>query len=201
MVHEGLVLELSLITPWVTDAIPRLYADEGSVFVRRTPESTDRCLVVDRNGWLAIDIHQHGTVGLAFVDLHGVVAEEVIVDFQDTLLCLQRDFDHVVAAVRITLENIHRLLVVEFDDALQLSSRHVKGRVSANLEMNLLGVGILDMPDDMYLVVFKAVGDGEGETVGIDFQGLFTVMEGEGDFLGSLANQRKLHVTGKTMTG
>ena len=71
--------------------------------------------------------------------------------------------------------------------------------MTAYLEMNLAGVGILDVPDDVNLVVFQAIGDGQVEMEGIDLQRLFIVMQGKGHLVLRLADQRKLLVAGKAV--
>ena len=86
-------------------------------------------------------------MGLTLVDLHRVVAEEVVADLYHALISLQRLFHHVVTAVDITLQHIHRLVVIQSDLTIQLSTRHIEGRMSAYLEMDLAAVGILHMPD------------------------------------------------------
>ena len=152
MIHQGLVLELAFEVSWVANAIPRFYADERSLFAVRTPEGADWCLVVYRHSGLASGIHQYGTVRLALVNLHRVVAEEVVADFQNPPVSLQWYLHHVMATVGIALQCIHRLLAVQLDYPLQFSARHVEGGMSAYLEVNLPAVCVLHMPDDVYLV-------------------------------------------------
>ena len=53
MVHQGLVLEFSVESSWVTNTIPWLDAYEGSLFVVRTPEGNDWCAELDGNLWFA----------------------------------------------------------------------------------------------------------------------------------------------------
>ena len=118
MIHEGFVLELTLETSWVANTIPRFNANEGCLFIIRTPESTDRSLIIYRNGRFAIGIHQHGTMRLTVMNLYGVIAEKVVVDFQDTHISLQGHVHHIVATISITLQCIHGFLVVEFNHTL-----------------------------------------------------------------------------------
>ena len=112
-------------------------------------------------------------MGLTLVDLHTVAAEEVVVDLHDAHVSIQRNFYHVVTAVSIALQRIHRLLVVQLDGALQLTARHVEGGVSTYLEVNLLVVRILHVPDDVHLVAFQSVADGQIEAEGVHLQRLF----------------------------
>ena len=200
MVHEGLVLELAIESTMVANAIPRLDADEGGILAKGAPESTNGCLVINGDSRLAIDIEEHGTVGLALVDLHAVVAEEALADLDDTHISIQRNIDLVVGPVSIATQNIDRLLAVELDNTLGLTTRQVEGGVPAYLEVNLLGVGILDMPNDMNLIAFQTIGDGQIEVIGIDLQRLLALMEGKGHLVVGLANKREVHVAGKTMT-
>ena len=200
MVHQGLVLELALEVSRVADAVPRFYADERSQFAVWTPEGADRCLVFHRHCRFARGIYQHGTVRLALVNLHRVVAEEVVADFQHTPVSLQGHLHHVVATVGIALQHIHRLLVVQLDHPLQFSARHVKGRVSAYLEVNLAAVRVLHMPDDVYLVALQTIGNGQVETVRIHLQRLLRFMQRQCHFLLRLSDDGKLRVACKPMT-
>ena len=188
MVHEGLVLELAIESTMVANAIPRLDADEGGILAKGAPESTNGCLVINGDSRLAIDIEEHGTVGLALVDLHAVVAEEALADLDDTHISIQRNIDLVVGPVSIATQNIDRLLAVELDNTLGLTTRQVEGGVPAYLEVNLLGVGILDMPNDMNLIAFQTIGDGQIEVIGIDFQRFFRLMKGKGHLILCLTN-------------
>jgi len=173
MVHEGLVLELALEATGIAEAIPRLNADKGGLLAVRAPKSADGRLVVHRHRRFAIGIHQHSTVRLTLVDLHRVVAEEIVTELNHALIGLQELLHHVVTAIDITLQHIHRLVIIESDLTIELATGHIEGRMTAYLKMDLPLVGILDMPDDMDPITLETIGDGEVETVGIDLQRCF----------------------------
>ena len=133
MVHQGLVLELALETTWVAKSIPRLDADEGSLFAERTPEGDDRRAEVESHLWLAVSTQQLCTMHLALVNLHAVVAPGVVCKLDDALLCFHRDLCHLVRAVDIALQTVEGLFVVKTDMAAlgvaSLHARHVEGRI------------------------------------------------------------------------
>ena len=110
---------------------------------------------------------------LALVDLDGVIAPGVVRKLHNAILCLDEWYlIHLVRTVAITVEGIHRLLIVKTDTAiLVLASLHawnVESRMTAYLEMDLLSVGIVDMPDDTYFIIIKDIADAESKVVGID---------------------------------
>ncbi len=90
MVHQWLVLELTVKSPMVSQSIPRFYAYERCILAKRTPEGTDGCFVVNGDSRFAIGIQQHGTMGLALVNLHTIVAEETLGNFQDAHISIHR---------------------------------------------------------------------------------------------------------------
>lgn len=142
---------------------------------------------------------------LAFVDLDGVVAPSVVCELHQSAFCLYEwHLVHLVRAVAITVEGIHRLLIVKTDTAiLVLASLHawdVESRMSAYLEMDFLGVSIMDVPDDTYFIIVKDIADAEGEVVGIDLLRLFRRFEGEGNFMLALGNEFKYGIAGKAVT-
>ena len=77
---------------------------------------------------------------------------------------------------------------------------NVESWVPANLEVNLAGIGVVDVPDDANLILVERVADGEGEVVGIDLLGLLRRFEGEGHLAGTLGNELEFGVAGKTVT-
>ena len=141
---------------------------------------------------------------LALVYLDGVVAPGVVRELDDAVLSLyERHLVHRVRAVGVAVEGIHWLLVVETNDtALLFPSFHVwnvESWVPANLEVNLAGIGVVDVPDDANLILVERVADGEGEVVGIDLLGLLRRFEGEGHLAGTLGDELELSVAGKTV--
>ena len=157
MVHQRLVLELALEISGIAKTIPRLDADKRRLLVIRTPKGYHRRLVVHRYCRFTIRIHQHGAMCLALMNLHRIVTEEIVADLYHALISLQRLLYHVVTTVDITLQHVHRFIVIKSDLTLQLSTRHIKGRMTAYLEMNLLAVCVLHMPDNVNLVTLQTI--------------------------------------------
>ena len=71
------------------------------------------------------------------------------------------------------MQSVHRLLVVKTDDATGLSFGYVESWMTAYLEMNLLLIRVVDVPDDTYLITIKHVADAEGEVIGIHLLRVF----------------------------
>ena len=206
MIHQRLVLELALETARVADAVPRLDADKGGLLAIRTPEGDDWRAEGDRHLRLAIGPQQFGTVQLALMDLDGVVAPGVVGEFHDAVFGLDEGhLVHLVRAVAVAVECVHRLLVVEADAAVLvlagLHARHVEGGVAANLEVYLSLVSVVDVPDDTYYIIIKHVADAEGEVVGIDLLRVFRRFEGEAYLALIMGDERKLGIAGKTVAG
>ena len=78
MIHQGLVLELSLETTRITNTIPRFNADERRLFVVRTPEGNHWCTEGNRHLRLSCLIQQFSTMQLALVNLDRVVAPGIV---------------------------------------------------------------------------------------------------------------------------
>ncbi len=141
---------------------------------------------------------------LTLMDLDGVVTPGVVREFDDTVLGLyEGDLVHRVRTVGIAVESIHRLLVVESDDAALLFTGfhawYVEGWVPTNLEMDFAGVGVVDVPDDANLILVECVADGEGEVVGIDLLGFLRRFEGESHLAGALGDELELGIAGKSV--
>ena len=172
MVHQGLVLEFSLEAARVANTIPRLDADEGRLLAERTPEGDDGGTEGDGDLRITSRSNEFCTMQLALVDLDGVVAPGVVCELHNAILCLYEWYlVHLVRAVAIAVEGVHWLLVVKTDaPVLVLASLHawdVEGWVAAYLEVDLLGVGVMAVPDDTYLVIIKDRADAESEIVGV----------------------------------
>ena len=205
MIHQRLVLELTLETTRIANAVPRFDADERCLFAKGTPEGDDRGTEADGDLWLAIGTQQLCTMQLTLVDLDGVVAPGVVRELHDTVFCLyEGHFVHLVRAIEITVQGVHWLLVVKTDMAIlvltSLHARYVKGWMTTYLEVYLQLVRIMDMSDDTYLIIVKYVADAEGEVVRIDFLGLFARFEGEGHLSLTLGDERKVRISRKAMT-
>ena len=97
MVHQRLVLELTLETTRITDTIPRFDADEWRLLVVWTPESNHRCAESDCHLRLSCLIQQFCTMQLALVDLDGVVAPGVVGELHQSVLCFhERHLIHIM---------------------------------------------------------------------------------------------------------
>ena len=72
--------------------------------------------------------------------------------------------------------------------------------MSANLEVDLLRVRIMHMPDHADPVLVKHIADAEGEVVGIHLLRLFARFEGEGRLTFALGDELECGVAGETMT-
>ena len=211
MVHVGLGAELTLVAAGVAEAVPGFDADEGRLLLVGTPESNDGTLVVDGDGRRPVRVEQLGTVCLRGVNLHAVVAEKVVVESDEVALCLYGHFDHLVGAVDVALDARQRLVVVierrarETNDASQwlvlATAWCEEGRVSANLEVQVLSAGVLDVPDDVQLVARQTVGDGEVEAEGEDLQRLLRLVQGVGELCLCVVNEFECRVAGKAVAG
>ena len=106
------------------------------------------------------------------------------------------------AAAGIAVETL-RCRVVEAQTALQmlalLCSRHEECGMTAYLEVDGAVVGVLHMPDDMYLVALELIGDGKVEMVGIDLQCLLAIGQRKGDTVGTFADKGEIGVAGKAV--
>ena len=105
VVHVGLVLELTFPSSRVAQAIPRLYADEGSLLLIGTPEGDDGALVVYCHSGRAVSVEQACLMRLTVVYLHAVVGKELVVEWDKAILDLvELNLRHLVRAVDIALE-------------------------------------------------------------------------------------------------
>ena len=203
MVHEGFVFELSLETSWVAKTIPWLDADKGCILLERTPEGDDGGAEVDGNLSLASLVEQLGTMHLTLVDLYAVVTPSVVAELDDATLGLYGNLNHLVGTIDIALQSIEGLLIVEADATiLALAWFHignVEGGVTTNLEVDLLGIGVVDVPDNTDLIAIERVADGEGEVVGIDFLGFFARFEGESYLARALEDELEIGIASETM--
>ena len=72
--------------------------------------------------------------------------------------------------------------------------------MTANLEVDDLVVGILNVPDNVEFVAGKAIGNGEVEVEWIVLEGLLVVDEGEGKTVAGLANELEIYELAETVT-
>jgi hypothetical protein len=73
--------------------------------------------------------------------------------------------------------------------------------VTANLEVNITLVGILNVPDNMNLIAFQLICHGEVKAVGVNLQCLLALVEGVCQTVWSLSNKFELGIACKTVTG
>ena len=74
MVHQGLVLELTLVATRVANTIPRFNTHERCLLAKRTPEGYDGRIETDRHFWLSSLIQKLSLMQLALMNLDGVIA-------------------------------------------------------------------------------------------------------------------------------
>ena len=72
--------------------------------------------------------------------------------------------------------------------------------MTANLEVDYLVVGILNVPDNVEFVAGKAIGNGEVEVEWIVLEGLLVVDEGEGKAIAGLANEFEIYELAEAVT-
>jgi len=96
----------------------------------------------------------------------------------------------------VTIET-HRSLVVEFQGSLHffalLAARNHECWVTANLEVDDLVVGVLNVPDNVEFVAGKAIGNGEVEVEWIVLESLLVVDEGVGETVAGLAHELEVN--------
>ena len=72
--------------------------------------------------------------------------------------------------------------------------------MTANLEVDYLVVGILNVPDNVEFVAGKAIGNGEVEVEWIVLEGLLVVDEGEGKTVAGLADELEIYEFAEAVT-
>ena len=116
MVHQRLVLELSLEATRITDTIPRLDADEGRLVAVWAPEGNHRGTEGDGHLGLSGLIQQLCTMQLTLMDLDRVVAPGVVGELHQSVLRLhERHLVHLMRTIQVTVKRIHRRFVVQTD--------------------------------------------------------------------------------------
>ena len=139
------------------------------------------------------------------MELHAVIREGLVIDSQHAVFGLGLNLSQFMRTVDIALQVLHLFLIIKDDDALQgfvlLTTRSQESGVTANLEMNIALVGILYVPDNVELIAFQTVGNGQIEAVGIHLQCLLTLVESVCHTVWSLGNELELGIACKTVTG
>ena len=159
-VHHVFILEFAGIFSPVAGTEPWFDADEWSV-VARIPYTNGRGLELYGYVWFALFVEQGNLLHLALVEDVGIISERLVCYLQDTVVGL-----YGLACVRVNSstdgsEEAGRSLVVELQGSLQLfallASWYLECRVTANLEVDYLVVGVLNMPDNVEFVAGKAI--------------------------------------------
>ena len=159
-VHHVLILEFTGIFSPVAGSEPWFDADEWSV-VARIPYTNGRGLELYGYVWFALLVEQGNLLHLALVEDVGIISERLVCYLQDTVVGL-----YGLACVRVNAstdgsEEAGRSLVVELQGSLQLftllASWYLECRVTANLEVDYLVVGVLNMPDNVEFVAGEAI--------------------------------------------
>ena len=118
-----------------------------------TPKGDDRGEKIDCHCGRAVGFGQYGLMKLAACHLDGIVLPGLVGESHDTFLGLhERHLAHLMGAVAITVKGLHAAGIVEQEAAVLAFTLPYAGdiecRMSANLEMHLLDVSIMHMPDD-----------------------------------------------------
>ena len=71
--------------------------------------------------------------------------------------------------------------------------------MTANLEVYLVVVGVLHVPDHVDGVALQPIGHGQIKVVGIGAMGVDGVVQGERHALSRLVDEREVHVAGKSV--
>ena len=172
--------------------------------VARIPDTYGRSLELYGYVWLALLVEQGNLLHLALVKDVGIVSERLVCYLQDTVVGLNSLASVRVDAASDGSEETGRGLVVELEECLQLLSLlaawYLECRVTANLEVDYLVVGILNVPDNVEFVSGKAIGNGEVEVEWIVLKGLFVVDEGEGKAIAGLADELEIYELAEAVT-
>ena len=97
--------------------------------------------------------------------------------------------------VSVIVEAQHALHVVTL-----LHTRQAECGMSANLEMNLLRIGIIYMPDNVYLVVHKLICHGEHEAVRILAQRMLCLAEHVRNLVVRMTEETEVHIAGEAVS-
>ncbi len=163
MVHEVLVTELAFIFGKVVDAVPRLDAYEWGMLAVWTPDADGWCAEVERYGWLVFFVEQRNGLYLALVEDYCIVLETILGEFPNRVLRLNFMMSGDDTPSNVAKDALNGLVVMKIEFALQWFTRFCSGyaecRVTAYLEVNLLRVGVMNMPDDVDGVLLQTVGD------------------------------------------
>jgi len=204
MVHEVLVTELAFIFGKVVDAVPRFDAYEWGMLAVWTPDADGWCAEVERYGWLVFFVEQRNGLYLTLVEDYRIVLETILGEFPNRVLRLNFMMSGDDTPSNVAKDALNGLVVMKIEFALQWFARFCPGyaecRVTAYLEVNLLGVGVMNMPDDVDGVLLQTVGDAEHESVWVLLHCLFRVFQYVCQAVVGLTDEFKLGVAGKSVT-
>ena len=181
MIHQVFITELSAILVVVVYAVPRLDAEERGVLAVRCPDANARSVEADCDcRTRCLRVENLYLAQLTLVDDNRVVLEALLIESPKSAVA-SLQFVAVVgdASVVIAVDALNLVAAVEAQTALDrlalLHSRQVECGVSANLEVYLACVGVMNMPDDVYLVLHELVCCRQHEVVGILSQSVLCV--------------------------
>ena len=142
---------------------------------------------------------------LTLMNLNRIVAPCIVRKFHHTILSLdERHFVHLVRAVQMTMQGVHRLTIIQTDAALlRFASLHVgdiESGVATYLEVNLTLVRVVNMPNHTYLIIVYHIAYAQHEVVGVNLFSFLARFQGERYLTRTLVNHLKRCVSGKTVS-
>ena len=203
MVHQVFLAEVAAVFHLVVNAVPRLDAYKRRMLSVGCPDAHAGRLHVDGHHWIHLLVEQLHLLHLTFVYNHAVVSERVFVEMPQSVFTAHGEASWNDASAHVSDKAFYRALVVESDGSLGgitlFDAGNQEGRMTANLEMDFVVVGIVHMPYHMNLIAFQPVGDAHHEMVGIVVARLGRVFQGEGHLRVCLGNELEVHVAGESV--
>lgn len=137
------------------------------------------------------------------VELYGVFLERVFGDMPEAFLGVDGLVTSAVDAAVDGAEHADGIVGVELQVGLErlsgYRSGHVEGGMTADLEVDGLVVGVLDMPDDADAVADELIADAEVEVEGIFLIGLLRVVHGEDHLIVAAGDDVEVGVAGEAV--
>ena len=204
MVHEILVLELTLISGPVVHSIPRFDANKRGVLAVWTPNANTRSL--ERQTYLrfALGILDDSQSHLRLVENHSIVGKLLLVEFPYLTVGLQFISLGLDTSARVADDTSERFHIVEENRTVHLvalsHTGEIECRMTANLEVHLLLARVLHRPYHIDVVVVEYICHVELEVVGIHFPCLRTCLESICHTRVSLLNHLEVHIACESMT-
>lgn len=171
MVHQILVAELSLELCEVVDAVPRLDAHEWRMLAVRAPDADSWRAEVECYGRIVFLIEQRNRLYLALVEDNGIVLETLFAELPYRVFRWNYMMSWYYTPAHVAEDAFNGLVIVKVEFSLEwfscITTRNTKCRVTAYLEVNLLSVGVMHMPNDVNSVLLQTIGYAEHETIRI----------------------------------